>query len=166
MDAVVDHIVHATGRMTDRETNPLDGPRERNDIHSGQAEYEQEQACLCRREHDLRCLRQPRQRFAREPERIPGMRVCVCCQRRLGQEDLLDRESKRMEQARVSMGLEGVRFRYYTCPRCGHDHVFLEIVPLPGETSEELHCRKKELATDVEDVRAFRTTVLVVEQGI
>jgi hypothetical protein len=93
------------------------------------------------------------------------MRECVSCQRRLGALDLLDRECARMEAARVSLGLEGVCFRYYSCPRCGHDLVFLEVVPLPGETGPDFRGRKDALTRAVGEVRALHTTVLVVEQG-
>jgi hypothetical protein len=94
------------------------------------------------------------------------MRACVSCQRRLGPEDLLDSESQRMEAARVSLGLGGVCFRYFTCPQCGHDHVFLEIGPLPGESRQDLEGRKEDLTHAVQRVRALRTTVLLVEQDI
>lgn len=93
------------------------------------------------------------------------MRECVSCRRRLGEQDLLVRECLGMEEARVSSGLEGVRFRYYTCPRCGEDHVFLEVVPLPGETGQDVRRRKTALARAAQEVRAFRTRVLVVEPG-
>jgi hypothetical protein len=91
--------------------------------------------------------------------------MCVSCHRSLGQADLLDGESQFMEAARLSMGLDGVCFRYYTCPRCGHDNVFLEVAPLPGETGEDFRGRKAALARDVQEVRALRTTILVVEQA-
>jgi hypothetical protein len=93
------------------------------------------------------------------------MRECVSCQRRLGEQDLLVRECLNMEEARVSSGLEGVRFRYYSCPRCGEDHVFLEVVPLPGETGQDVRGRKAALTRATGEVRAFRTRVLVVEAG-
>jgi hypothetical protein len=93
------------------------------------------------------------------------MRVCVNCLHRLGNKDLLDEESGQMEAARASLGLEGVCFRYYTCPHCGHDHVFLETFALPGETQEDLVDRREALARAVEEVRAVQTTMLVVEQG-
>jgi hypothetical protein len=71
-----------------------------------------------------------------------------------------------MEAARVSVGLEGVWFRYYTCPRCGHDHVFLEVAPLPGETGCEIDNRRAALARAAREVRVLETTVLVVEHGV
>jgi hypothetical protein len=94
------------------------------------------------------------------------MRVCVSCQRRFGDEDLLEDTSKRMEADRVAIGLVGVCFQYYTCPRCSHDHVFLEVVPLPGETHRDLRGRVRALATAVQEVRVAETTILVVERGV
>jgi hypothetical protein len=93
------------------------------------------------------------------------MRTCVACHRSLGHADLLDSESQFMEAARLSMGLDGVCFRYYTCPRCGHDHVFLEVTALPGETGQEFQGRKEALARDLRDVTALRTSILVVAQA-
>jgi hypothetical protein len=94
---------------------------------------------------------------------MPAMRVCNSCQRRLGHESLLDVQSERMEAARLSVGLEGVRFRYYTCPQCGQDHVFLEVVPLPDESCQDFVGRKAALAQIAQEVRALRTTIVVVE---
>jgi hypothetical protein len=92
------------------------------------------------------------------------MKVCVSCGRRLGERDLLGRSSQIMEAARVSAGLRGLCFRYFTCPRCGHDHVYLEVAPLPGETNQDFQARKEDLARTVQGVRALRTTILVVDR--
>jgi hypothetical protein len=91
------------------------------------------------------------------------MKVCSHCQRRLTDDDLLQTESRSMEAARIAAGLEGLCFRYYTCPRCGFDHVFLEIVPLPEETPQDLHARKQEMAHAVQEVSALRTAVMIEE---
>ena len=93
------------------------------------------------------------------------MKVCVWCQRRLSEEDLLVRECRRMEAARESTGLEGVRFRYFSCPRCGHDHVFLEVIQLPGESRRDFDDRKEALTRAAQETHGLRTTVLVVEQN-
>jgi hypothetical protein len=94
------------------------------------------------------------------------MKVCICCMHRLGPDDVLETESRNMEAARTSIGLEGVRFRYYSCGRCGHDHVFLEVAPLPSETPPDREQRTAALARAAREVRVVRTTVLVVEQGV
>jgi hypothetical protein len=93
------------------------------------------------------------------------MKVCVSCRHRLGEGDLLDAPSRRMEAARATLGLRGVCFRYYCCPRCGHDHVFLEVAPLPGETPQDFRGRAEALTSAAREVGAVRTAVLVVEQG-
>jgi hypothetical protein len=92
------------------------------------------------------------------------MKVCVHCLRRLSNENLLVRESLGMEEARASLGLHGVRFRYYSCSRCGHDSVFLEIVRLPGDTHQDLRARKDAMNQAAREFRAPHTTVLVVEE--
>jgi hypothetical protein len=123
----------------------------------------------------LRAAAQPVVRFQRhgswrlnkpfQLERILDMRVCMGCMRRLRQADLLVKESLDMEAARDSLGLEGVCFRYYTCASCGYDHVFLEVFPLPGETRQDVDCRKALLAEAAQGMIAVRTTFLVVDQG-
>ena len=93
------------------------------------------------------------------------MRKCIQCECRLGRDDLLKRESRGMEAARVSMGLDGLFFRYYSCPRCGRDHVFLEVVPLPGEADTEVASRKESLRQMVAEMQRYRTTFIVAEQS-
>ena len=93
------------------------------------------------------------------------MKLCVNCQCRLGAEHLLAEESHKMESARIGVGLQGVSFRYYSCPRCGHDHVFLETVQMPGENDGDFRARMAALAGAVQEVDLERTTVLVVEKG-
>ena len=89
------------------------------------------------------------------------MLVCCACQTKLGRVDVLEEQSREMEAARRALGLEGIHFRYYCCPRCGHDNVFLVLTPLPGETHQELGERKSALAAEVGSVTAWRTTVVV-----
>jgi hypothetical protein len=93
------------------------------------------------------------------------MRVCISCQRRLGEDDFLADTSRRMEADRISLGLEGVSFRFYSCPHCGHDHVFLEAVRLPGETRWDFQNRIEALTRAAQEIEVAETTILVVEQG-
>jgi hypothetical protein len=93
------------------------------------------------------------------------MKVCVNCQRRLELEHLLSEESQKMESARIAVGLQGVSFRYYSCPRCGHDHIFLEAMQMSGENEGEFRARMAALVGAVQEMDLERTTVLVVEQG-
>jgi hypothetical protein len=89
------------------------------------------------------------------------MLLCCACQTKLGRIAVLEEQSQDMEAARRAFGLEGVRFRYYCCPRCDHDNVFLMLIPLPGETHEQLGERKSALAAEIGSVTAWRTTVVV-----
>jgi hypothetical protein len=57
--------------------------------------------------------------------------------------------------------LEGLRFRYYSCPRCGYDDVFLDLIPLPGETMEECERRRRELAEALARRRFEQAAVVV-----
>jgi hypothetical protein len=61
--------------------------------------------------------------------------------------------------------LEGIRFHYDSCPRCGHDHVFLEMALLPGESRQDLDERKETLTRTVAEVRRYRTSIIVAERG-
>jgi hypothetical protein len=92
------------------------------------------------------------------------MKWCDHCQRRLTEKDLLERESQCMEAERAALDLEGVRFRYYSCPHCGHDNLFLEIVQLPGETGQDRLCRKEALAVAAQEVKVVKSTIRVIEQ--
>ncbi len=71
-----------------------------------------------------------------------------------------------MEAEWISAGLEGVCFRYYSCPRCAHDHVYLELGRFADENGSDFEFRKPVLVKADQTVRALRTTVLVVEQGV
>jgi len=68
-----------------------------------------------------------------------------------------------MEAERRAKGLETFRFRYYTCPSCGYDDVFLDVVALPGESPENLHRRTKDLERLARKLHAERTEVIVHE---
>lgn len=93
------------------------------------------------------------------------MRACIYCRQLLDTKDLLEMESRDMEAARNSLGLEGVLFRYYTCPRCGHDSLYLELGQLPGEIREDVERRKEAIARVIEDIQFERTSVVLVETG-
>ena len=46
------------------------------------------------------------------------IRECTQCHRPFTPKDLAKEESKGMEAERKARGLEGLLFRYYTCPAC------------------------------------------------
>jgi hypothetical protein len=71
-----------------------------------------------------------------------------------------------MEAERRAKGLDTFRFRYYTCPSCGYDDVFLDVVPLPDESPEELHRRTRDLERLARKLHADRTEVIVSEVSI
>jgi hypothetical protein len=77
--------------------------------------------------------------------------------------NLLKRRSMAMEAERRAKGLDTFRFRYYTCPSCGYDDVFLDVVALPGESPEDLHRRTRDLERLARKLHADRTEVIVSE---
>jgi hypothetical protein len=90
------------------------------------------------------------------------LRECRHCQRPFTPQDFVKEESKNMEADRKRLGLEGVRFLYYTCPDCGHDDIFLDIHHLEGESPGEFQKRREDLEiavrqTDVEPVKVTIT---------
>lgn len=72
-------------------------------------------------------------------------RLCTACGCEFRPRDLLKEESKGMERDRKALGLEGVLFRFYHCPRCAHRDLFLDIHPLEGETEEAFRLRRASL---------------------
>jgi len=78
-------------------------------------------------------------------------RECSHCQRSFTASDLVKEESRGMEAHRKALGLEGVRFLYYSCPGCGFDEIFVDIHPLDGEKPEDFRRRRRDLETAVRD---------------
>jgi hypothetical protein len=70
-------------------------------------------------------------------------------------------ESTCMEQERRAAGLTGVRFLYYHCPNCGMNDIFVDILPLPGETVEDFEKRREEMETVVRQLHADRVEAVV-----
>ena len=91
-------------------------------------------------------------------------RECPHCHNPLAPQDLSKGTSKEMEAERRALGLEGVRFRFYTCSRCGHDDIFLDVLPLPGEGEADFRARRESLGAAVRQLHADRTVVVVVEK--
>jgi hypothetical protein len=73
------------------------------------------------------------------------LRECAHCHRPLTPEDLAREESKEMEAERRKYGLEGVRFLYYRCAGCDHADIFMDVLPLEGETDEAFRQRRAAL---------------------
>ena len=92
------------------------------------------------------------------------LRECTHCHRPFTPQDLARRESKGMEAERKALGLQGVLFRYYTCPQCGQADIFLDIHPLQGETSEAFRQRRDELETTVQQLHTDQVDVVLIEK--
>jgi hypothetical protein len=90
------------------------------------------------------------------------MLACWECRSKLGRVDVLEEQSRQMEAARRVFDLKGLHFRYYCCSSCGHDNVFLVLIALPGETTDEMRRRRTALEMEIDGVRAWRTTVVVL----
>jgi len=93
-------------------------------------------------------------------------RNCTRCHRPFTAADLCRSESKGMEAERKAAGLEGVRFLYYRCPACGTDDIFVDILPVQGESQGDYVRRRDEMEAVVrqlhrEPVRAEAVVVPV-----
>jgi hypothetical protein len=91
-------------------------------------------------------------------------RECTQCHRPYTPQDLAKEESKGMEAERKARGLEGLLFRYYTCPACNQSDIFLVVSPLEGESAEDFRCRRDALETAVRELHAERVAVVVQER--
>jgi hypothetical protein len=69
-----------------------------------------------------------------------------------------------MEAERKASGLEGVLFRYYSCPACGHADIFVDVTCRAGEMPEGLHRRRQELAEAFDGLRAEQVDVVLNEK--
>lgn len=92
------------------------------------------------------------------------MRECSGCRRPYTAQDFVKEESKGMEAERKSLGLEGVRFLYYTCPECKHADIFVDIHPLEGESDEDYHARRSELEAAVQELHTKNVGVTLIER--
>ena len=79
-------------------------------------------------------------------------RECTRCHRKLGFADLCRGESRGMEAERRAAGLEGVRFLYFRCPACSTDDIFVDILPLEGETHDEYVRRRDAMEATVREL--------------
>jgi hypothetical protein len=87
-------------------------------------------------------------------------RRCTNCERPFTAQDLAKDVSKSMEGERKRSGLEGVHFRYYSCPACGQADIFVDVAPLSAETAEDFQSRRRELEETVRGLRAERVEVV------
>ena len=68
-----------------------------------------------------------------------------------------------MEAERKALGLEGVLFRYYTCPACGQADIFVDLGLLPGERQEDV-LRRRALEQAVRGLRGEQVEVVLTER--
>ena len=92
------------------------------------------------------------------------MRECTLCHRPYTPQDLAREESKGMEAERKARGLEGLLFRYYTCPACNRADIFIVLAPLEGESPEAFQLRRDALEAQVAELHAEHVAVVVQER--
>jgi hypothetical protein len=92
------------------------------------------------------------------------LRQCTQCQRPYTSHDLAKEESKGMEAERKAQGLEGMLFRYYTCPACNRADIFVDLSPVQGETAEDFQRRRAALEETVAKLRADAVAVVLKER--
>jgi hypothetical protein len=91
-------------------------------------------------------------------------RRCTNCERPFTGKDLVKEASKGMESERKKLGLEGVLFRYYSCPACGQADIFLDLAPLPTEMMEDFEQRRRELEGAVRGLHGEQVAVVINEK--
>ncbi len=91
-------------------------------------------------------------------------RKCTGCRRSFTPADFVKEDSKEMEADRKVLGLEGVRFLYYSCPHCGLDAIFIDLVRRAGESSDDFHDRRAGLESAIGQVRSENVGVVLTER--
>jgi hypothetical protein len=92
------------------------------------------------------------------------LRKCSKCHKEFTPQELAREETKGMEAERKALGLQGVLFRFYTCSACGTADIFVEILPLEGESDEAFRRRREELESTIRGLRGDGVDVVVVEK--
>ena len=92
------------------------------------------------------------------------LRECTQCHRPYAPQDLAKEESKGMEAERKAHGLEGLLFRYYTCPACNRADIFVVLSSVEGETAEDFQHRRDALETAVAELHAESVAVVLQER--
>jgi len=91
-------------------------------------------------------------------------RNCTNCQRSFTAKDLAREVSKGMEAERKALRLEGVLFRYYDCPACGHADIFVDVGRLPDEPPGDFVRRRRALEEALRGLHAQQVEVVLSEQ--
>ena len=89
------------------------------------------------------------------------MRLCSKCAKEFTPQELDREDSKGLESERKALGLEGVLFRYYSCSACGQADIFVDVLPLDGESEGEFCQRREELETTLQQLEGEGVAVVV-----
>ena len=89
-------------------------------------------------------------------------RECTRCRRPFTPADLVRDQTRNMEAQRKAAGLEGVRFLYCRCPSCGMDDIFVDILPLSGESPDDFRARRDEMEEVVRRLHGDHVEAVVV----
>ena len=92
------------------------------------------------------------------------MRECLNCHNPFSPADLSRDVSKGIEAERKAQGVQGVLFRCYTCSRCDHENLFVDLHTLEGETPEELKSRRDELEATIRQSAQSEVDVALIEK--
>jgi len=93
-------------------------------------------------------------------------RNCTKCQRPFTAKDLAREVTKGMEAERKALGLEGVLFRYYDCPACGHADIFVDVGRRPDEPEDDFFRRRRALEEALRGLHARQVEVVLSERPI
>jgi hypothetical protein len=89
------------------------------------------------------------------------MRKCTRCRHPFTVSDLAREETRNMEKERRAASLEGVRFLYYRCPKCGRNDIFVDILPVQGEAEDGRRRRRDEMEGVVRQLQADEAEAVV-----
>jgi hypothetical protein len=89
-------------------------------------------------------------------------RDCTRCRRQYTLSDLSSEETENMEAQRREAGLEGVKFLYFRCPKCGMDDIFVAILPRETEFAQDYEARRDAMEKVVRGLHAEDVAAVVV----
>ena len=89
-------------------------------------------------------------------------RDCTRCRRPFALADLSREETDNLEAGRKATGLEGVTFRYFRCPACGMDDIFVAVLPLATEFAEDYEARREAMEKVARGLHADGVEAVVV----
>ncbi len=92
------------------------------------------------------------------------VRVCSHCREPFTSRDLARSVSRDLEHERKAQGVRGVHFVYYACPHCGYADIFVDLLPLQGETPEQYRQRREEMEATARQLQGEQVEVVVNER--